>query len=132
MDERIRSGLKELRGFGIGLGVFLCFFALLSWRRGTGAWRWELPVAGLSWLLAAFAPSAFGPLYRLWMPAALFLGKVNTYVFLSSFYWFTLTPYAWFLKLLGNRMLDLELRDRDSYWVPKEPVESLDAYRRQF
>lgn len=129
MDERIRSGLKELRLFGLGFGASFGVLAFRSWRHEGTAWPYLLGVMGALWLLAAAAPKALSPLHHVlsrlvttWLPTA----------FLYNFYWFTFTPYAWLMRAFGVPMLDLKLRDRDSYWVPKEPVESLDAYRRQF
>jgi len=123
MDERIRSGLKELRLFALGFGASF----------GVLAWRLDKPslygVMAALWLLGAVYPKALSPLHHVlqsalvkWMPTA----------FLYNFYWFTLTPYAWVLRVFGTPMLDEKLDGRATYWVAKEPVESLDAYRRQF
>lgn len=132
MDERIRAGLKEHRGFGAGLGFVLGLLAFFTWRRTSAAAPWCLGGALVCWTLAWLAPSAFGPIYRLWMPPALWLGRVNTSVLLGLFYYLVLTPYALLLRALGARLLDLKMRDHGSYWVPKDPPEGLDAYRRQF
>lgn len=129
MDERIRSGLKELRLFGLGFGASFGIFAWRSWRHEGTAWPWLLGVMAALWLLAAVAPRALTPLHHVlssmlvrWMPT----------LFLYNFYWFTFTPYAWLVRLCGVPLLDLKLRDRDSYWVLKEPGQDLDGYRRQF
>jgi hypothetical protein len=129
MDERVRSGLKELRLFGLGFGASFGVLAWRSWRHGGEAWPWLLGVMGALWLLAASEPRALSPLHHVlsslvvrWLPSA----------FLHSFYWLVFTPYAWLVRLLGTSLLDTKLRDRDSYWVPKAPNADLDAYRRQF
>ncbi|MBI4376614.1 MAG: hypothetical protein HY549_09220 [Elusimicrobia bacterium] len=137
MDERIRPGLKpdlkrDLRPFGLGLAAFLLLFTALAWRKGNPIWRWELAGAFLSATLALLRPAAFGPIYRVWMPVALFLGRVNTAVLMGVFYYLIMTPYALLLKALAGDLLDERLRDRDSYWKPAARRKDLTSYRRQF
>lgn len=139
MDEGIRPGLKakkpsfkDLRAFGLGLGCLLAFFGFLAWRKGSPKAPWELGAAVLSAALAAIRPMFLRPVYKIWMPAALFLGKANTFLLLSLFYYLIITPYALLLRLCGTRMLDLSFENRDSYWQSKEPPEGLKCYERQF
>ncbi len=70
--------------------------------------------------------------YRIWMSMALFLGRVNTFLLLSLFYYLIITPYALLLRLCGAQMLDLRFKDRDSYWRAKEPSKGLEDYQGQF
>lgn len=128
MDEGIRSGLKELRLFGLGFGGMWAMLALRSWRHGGQAWPWLLGVMGLIWLLAAALPKALTPLHYVmssllmrWMPAA----------FLFFFFYLVLTPYALLLRALGTKFLDTGFRDRQTYWQPKEPADPA-SYRHQF
>ena len=139
MDEAVRPGLKskdpslkDLRVFGLGLGCLLSFFGFLAWRKGSPRAPWEMGAAALSSALALIRPSVLLPVYKTWMPAALFLGKVNTYLFLCLFYYLIITPYALLLRLCGMEMLDLRFKDRDSYWRTKEPTEGIKNYQRQF
>jgi hypothetical protein len=139
MDEGIRPGLKtagpslkDLRVFGLGLGCLLAFFGFLAWRKGSPKASWEMGAAALSAVLALFRPAGLLPVYKVWMPAALFLGKANTFLFLSLFYYLIITPYALLLRLCGMEMLDLRFKDRDSYWRAKEPSKEREDYQRQF
>lgn len=131
MDERVRARLAY-RGFGTGLSLFLCLFAFLSWRKGGAAWQWELPVAALSALLAWLSPNAFGPIYRVWMPVALFLGRINTKILMGIIYYLILSPYALVLRAFGMRPLDMGTQERETYWKTKEPRDATISLRRQF
>lgn len=141
MDEGIRAGLsgmaparraKVLRDFGLGLAFFLALFASLAWRKHSPKAPWELLAAVVSAAAALTAPRVFAPLYNVWMPAALFLGRVNTYVALVLLYYLVIAPYALVMRLFGARLLDEKLGDAESYWRPKAPGPGLKAYERQF
>ena len=131
MDERVRARLAY-RGFGTGLALFLCLFAFLSWRKAGVAWHWELPVAAVSALLAWLAPQAFGPIYRVWMPVALFLGRVNTKILMGIIYYLVISPYALLLRAFGLRPLDMGQKKRETYWTTKQPRDAAISLRRQF
>lgn len=116
---------RALRGFGIGLGLILFF---LAWR-GRAQGRPDLLAAlgGASLALAATWPRFFGPVYRVWMPVAGVLARVNLWLLCAILYYLVVTPYGLFLRALGLSPLALKLREKDSYWEEKparDPVES--------
>ncbi len=141
MDEGIHAGLsgltpaarrKALRDFGLGLAVVLWLFAAFAWRKGSPKAAWEFAAGLVSAAAALTTPGFFAPIYGVWMPAALFLGRVNTRLILALLYYLVITPYALVLRLCGMRLLDEKMRDAESYWRPKEPRAGLKAYERQF
>lgn len=131
MEENTRPGLKELRVFGGGLGLLAVVLGVLHWREHRG-FPWQLPWAAAIWFLALVVPDVFEPLYRLWKPAATKLARLLGRTFLALFFYGVLTPYSWLLKLCRVRLLDLKLRDRDSYWVVRAEPRSPDSYRGEF
>jgi len=122
---------RALRGFGIGLGIVLLVFA---WRARGDAESSGM-IAGLaaaSVLLALARPSAFGPAYRLWMPVARFLARVNLRLVCGILYYLVVTPNGLLLRALGLRPLELKLRGKDSYWEEKPPSDPVESTRRIF
>lgn len=114
---------RALRGFGIGLGLILLYFA---WR---GRWRPDIlaNLGGMCLALVATAPHLFRPLFRVWMPVVGVLARVNLWLVCGILYYLVVTPWGLFLRALGLRPLELRLRTGDSYWevVPaRDPAES--------
>lgn len=122
---------RALRGFGIGLGAVLTFFAWRSWRSSGVVPPWA-GLVPLSWALAALAPAAFGPVYGPWMRVVAVLARVNLWVVCGLLYYAVITPYAAVLRAFGARPLELGLRERDSYWDEKPPRDPAESAERLF
>ncbi len=119
---------RALRGFGIGLGLLLFFFAWRGHHRPA-----LLPLGAVSLALGAVLPSALRPLYRLWMPVAGVLGAINLWLICGALYYLVVTPYALLLRLCGWRALDDGFeRGAATYWTDKEPREAAESSRRIF
>ena len=135
MDEDLRLGLDprrdraRLRDFGRGLAIVLALAALLAWRRHSPKAPWDLGAAALSATLSRLRPAFFSPLYRLWMPVARALARVNTFLLLGLFYYAVLTPCALLRRLLGGATAP---RPGESYWIPREKAEPRRDCARQF
>ena len=130
----IKSTRKDLRKFGLTLGIF---FGLL------GAWiLWRhrhlnlyLFIASGSFLfLAAIAPILLKPVQRLWMGVALLIGWVMTRVILIFLFYVVVTPLGFFARLSGKDFLDRSFdRTRESYWIDRKKTnDSKDDYEKQF
>lgn len=66
------------------------------------------------------------------MAFARFLGKINTFIFLTIFYFLIVGPIAIFLKLVKKDLLDIKISDqKESYWIKKDEPEST-YYEHQF
>lgn len=122
---------RALGGFGLGLGILLLVFA---WRaRAHGHSPAALAVlACASALLSRVRPSAFGPLYRVWMPAAAVLARANLWLVCGILYYLVVTPYGLLLRALGLSPLALKLREKDSYWEEKPPRDPVESSRNIF
>ena len=59
-------------------------------------------------------------LYRAWMKFAHFIGKINTAILLTLFYWVCLAIAKLVTVLLRKDLLDTRGRDRSSYWRKRE------------
>ena len=62
----------------------------------------------------------FRPVYRVWMKFAHFIGKINTAILLTLFY-FLFLSIAKLVTVLGRKdLLDERPGDRASYWRKRE------------
>ncbi len=118
-----RLSRAELRRFGFTLGVpFGLLAAVSAWRGHTVA---PATLGGLTATLAILAligPGLLHPVYRGWMAMAQGLGWFNTRLLISVVYFLMMTPIGLVMRLIGRDPLARRLRDRESYWIPRQPA----------
>lgn len=109
---------RELRNFGLSLGVVcLLWAAILGWRGHTGALPWLLGAAPVLALLALVAPVALWPIHKVWMPVAKGIARALTWLLLTLVFYTIFTAYGVILKLIRKDPLDRRFeKDRNSYW----------------
>ena len=107
---------KDLRNLGL---VFLMALGLIGaivwWKGGPSGPYWVgagvlLGLWGLVW------PAGLKPVYRVWMTLAIILGFFVSRLLLSVIFYFVVTPIGLMMRMIGKDLLDLKLKDRDSYW----------------
>jgi hypothetical protein len=108
---------RELRQFGLGLGVLLCLVA--------GALLWNGHRFGFLFVLAgALLAVAFWcdwpgirSFYVAWMKLAMIMARIMTTLLLTLMYVLVLTPIALLGRLCGQKFVERGFREeRDSYW----------------
>ena len=119
----IRSGTRELRRFGVVVGmVFGLLGGLLTWR-GKDFGVYFLAVFAVLLLLGLALPKVLRPLHKAWMTLAMVMGWFMTRVILHLLFYLVVTPTALLGRLFGKQFLDLRFDGKaDSYWIPKESV----------
>ncbi|MFH1221204.1 MAG: SxtJ family membrane protein [Candidatus Eisenbacteria bacterium] len=132
--SQIKSDRKELRKFGLTVGIaFAALGAFLLWR-GRAYYPYFFGLGGALVLLGLVAPGLLKRAHRVWMSLALVLGWVMTRVILSLLFYLAFTPIGLVAKLLGKRFLRPK-RDgaEDTYWVRRVPAKpDRTRYEKQF
>jgi len=132
--KSLKTGKRELRKFGLLVGVVLLGLGVLLLLRG----KWlgpYLAVPGIALMvLGAALPAALKYVYLAWMSAAFVVGFVVSHVILTLFFYLVITPTGLLARLLGRDFLHLHLdRKAASYWVRRPPASKApEAYERQF
>ena len=133
LDEikKIKSGKKELREFGIVMGVvFGIFTGFLFWRH-----RPYFRPASLSifhFIFAFFLPAALKPLQKIWMTIGIMMGFVMSRVILTVLFYLLLSPLALISRLSGKKYLDLAFHKPDpTYWNPVNAKKEKEYYENQ-
>ena len=108
---------KELRQFGVGLGLLLSVAGIvLLWRGRTLGWGLCL-FAPLVTLACRYAWPGVLPLFAIWMKGARAMQRVMTALLLTLIFFAVLTPMALLAKLCGQHFIDRVFRTRrESYW----------------
>ncbi|MFC1679532.1 SxtJ family membrane protein [Elusimicrobiota bacterium] len=124
--------LKDLRVFGVGLGVVLSVFGALAWRKAAPSMPYLFAVAAVMALWGLIAPGSLVHVYRPWMKVVGVIGAINQFLLMGLVFYLIITPYSMVLKLLGKDLLDERLNTGESYWKAREPITDPKAYERQF
>ena len=113
---------KELRNFGLSLGVVCLLWAGFLWWRGhLGPIRWLVGASPILVLLALTAPIALHPIHRVWMPVARGIARGLTWLLLTLVFYLVFTPYGIVMRALGKDLLRCRIdRDRPSYWISRD------------
>ena len=132
--KKIKSGKRELRQFGITMGVVLALLAgLLFWREKEYS-RYFLTFSLMFFLIGWVLPVLLKPLHKLWMTVALLIGWCVTRLILIILFYLVVTPIGLLTRLCGKDFLDIKgKKNATSYWVPRKPTKwDKTHYENQF
>ncbi len=132
--KKIKSGPKELRNFGMTLGIALGVLGCLFLWRGKAFYVYFFIIAA-AFLLAAFTVrSILKPFQKVWMSLSILLGWCMTRVILVILFYGILTPIGLIARLCGKDFLDKKIdRHANSYWVLRTaPAPDKKSYEQQF
>jgi hypothetical protein len=132
--RNIKSGKRELRKFGITVGISLGLLGGLFLWRGRDYYSYFLVISAALLLLGFAVPILLRPIYKVWMTCAILMGWFMTRVILCVLFYLVVTPTGFLARLFGKVFLDLKFnRNVDSYWINKESKEfERSEYERQF
>lgn len=126
---------RELRRFGITLGIILSVIATIQLLKGhTRVYPWLYTGSALGFVLAIFIPDTLKPIYFVFTKIAHVIGTIITRLFLAVVFYVILTPVGLIAKLFGKSFLDINWKNKPTtYWIKKEqPMEGIERYERQF
>lgn len=131
--RNIKSGRRELRKFGLTMGIVLLLLGGFTWWRGKDYYCYFLGTSGVFLFLALVIPSALKPINKMWMTLAILMSWVMTRVILSILFYLGITPMGFLARLFGKDFLGLKFNKQTvkSYWIPKEKVKDKN-YEKQF
>lgn len=136
LDEirSIKSEKRDLKNFGITIGIALGILTSFLWWKGKDTYTVIGIISLVFIILGLIMPAVLKPLQRAWMAFAVILGWVMTRLILSVLFFVVFTSIGFLAKLFGKKFLDLEYNNAsESYWIKREPrpFNSKD-YERQF
>jgi len=132
--EKLDFAPKNLRKFGITLGIAFAVIGLIVFVRAKQSVIPTPIISGLFFILAFTAPAALKPVYIFWMRIAFILSWINTRIILIIIFYLFFMPIALALKLFRVDLLDNKIdKNKPTYWKKKEEAgtDKL-SYQRQF
>ena len=132
--KSIRSGKKELRQFGIIIGIACGLLGVLLWWRGKTYYSYSFIIAAAFFFLGFTLPAALKPFHKVWMTISILMGWLMTRVILIILFYGILTPIGLIGRLCGKDFLDIKLNKKaPSYWVLRGKQEhDKKSYEQQF
>lgn len=131
--QEIKSTRKELREFGIVMGVFFGLIAAFLFWKGRN--YLPLTVLATGFLILGFiAPFTLKPLQRVWMALAVTIGWFMSRLILSAVFFLVITPLSLALRLTGKKFLEMGFRTSEpTYWISKVGEElPKERYEKQY
>jgi len=132
--KNIKSSKKELRQFGIVMGVAFGLLGILFLWRHKGYYPYLFVVSAVFFIFGIALPVILKPVQKIWMSVAILIGHVVTRVILSILFFLVLTPMGLIARLFGKQFLNLKIdKSQKSYWNYREAKELKQSnYERQF
>ena len=131
--KNIESDTKNLKKFGITIGMILLIFGIFFWFNNNDVYVHFLIFSVLFIIISLIFPIILRPLQKLWMGTALIIGYIISRIILSIFFYFVITPVALILRLSKRNFLDIKLKDKESYWILKdEKINEKSSYEKQY
>lgn len=110
------------RSFGLVLSIAFLLVALAPLLSGRSIRVWSLGVALAFGIAALAAPTALGPLNRVWMKFGLLLHRIVSPVILGIMFFLVVTPMGMVMRVLRKDPLRLRQdHEARTYWVERTP-----------
>ena len=132
--KSIKSEKKELRQFGITIGIVLSLLGVLFLWREKDWYAYLFIISILFLFLGSVLPLLLKPIHKIWMSVAILLGWLITRIILCVLFLLVVTPIGLCARLSGNDFLNLKFNSNvNSYWIPRKHIK-LDKknYENQF
>lgn len=123
--KNIKSDKKELRKFGVTVGIVLILISLLFlfvWNNET-----VFTVLSISGSVLIFfgilLPKVLFPVHKIWMAFAVVLGFIMTRIILSILFYIIVTLVGMIAKIFRKDFLDKRIdKNKKSYWHQRETI----------
>ena len=132
--KSIKSDKKELRQFGITIGIILSLLGVLFLWRDKDWYTYLFIVSVVFLFFGLFIPILLKPIHKIWMTLAVLLGWVVTRAIMIILFYLLVTPIALLARLFGKEFLDTKFnRNVNSYWIPRKAIKyDKGNYENQF
>ena len=113
----IKSARKDLRNFGLTVGIALGVISGMLWWWEKPPYPYFLAVGVTLVMLGLAVPQLLKPLQKAWMTLAVILGWVMTRVILFAFFYFAFTLVGLIGRIFGKQFLSIKGKvDKSSQW----------------
>ena len=131
--KNIKSEKKDLRNFGITIGLILLVIAGYLFFKEKESFQMFITIGFTLLFISFIIPVVFKPVFLIWMSFATILGWFMTHVILSLLYYTIITPIGVISRLFGKQFLELKWdQSKESYWNKRLVEGNNNDYKKQF
>ena len=132
--RNIKSGIKELRQFGIAISIVTCILGGLFLFREKDFFFYFFIASFIFLCLGLSYPQLLKPIQKGWMTLTIIIGWLLTRTILLVLFYSVVTPLGICARIFTQRLLDTKYdKTALSYWIPKAPLpENKQTYENQF
>ena len=132
--KKIKSGGKELRQFGITMGIVLALLAGLLFWREKDYYLYLLILSLMFFFIGLTLSVLLKPVHKIWMTLAILMGWFVTRLIMIILFYLMVTPIGFLARLCGKDFLDTKFKKNvNSYWVPRKTIKfDKTNYENQF
>ena len=132
--KNIKSTRKELKEFGLTIGIILIILGAVGLWRGKDIAIYFLGIGILFITLGITLPSILKPLQKVWMGFSVVVGFFMSRVILCILFYAVLTPMGLITKLLRKDILDQSIqKEKNSYWHDRSAeIKDIKSYENQY
>ncbi|MEW6009469.1 MAG: hypothetical protein AB1629_07540 [Candidatus Omnitrophota bacterium] len=129
----MKDEIKEIRTTIFAIIIFLSLISLKAFKSAKlNVYFCLISLALIFFTLALLRPKFLKPVFLAWTSLfKIILGLLTSIILMLCFY-IIISPIGIFLRLFGKDLLDLKLKDRNSYWHKHEEEPVKDRYLKQF
>ena len=132
--KNIKSGKKDLRKFGITVGIVTGALALLFFWRQKESASWFLIISITLLFFGITLPFVLKPIQKIWMSLAVIIGWFVTRVILIILFYLVVTPLGLIARMFAKDSLGMRFDEgARTYWIPKDYTKiDKKSYENQF
>ena len=132
--KNIKSTKKELREFGLTIGIILVILGSIALWRNKDIYPYFLGIGTTFIVLGLTFYKILLPLQKIWMGLSLVIGFFVSRIILSILYFLVITPIGLAMRLFKKDIIDQKInRNADSYWHKRndQPKDKM-SYENQY
>tara|TARA_B100001250_G_scaffold411494_1_gene440282 strand:+ start:3377 stop:3790 length:414 start_codon:yes stop_codon:yes gene_type:complete len=132
--KKIKTSKKDIRNFGITIGIVLLVIAGLLFYKEKDSFQIFIYLSGSFFGLGIIFPVLLRPIYISWMIFSIVLGWFMTKLILSLIFYLVITPIGLILKIIGKDLLELKKQEvNESFWnLRNSEFQQNQNYEKQF
>lgn len=132
--KNIKSEKKDLRNFGLIVGVALIIISFLIFKKRINIINYSVPLGFILIILGLIYPTILKPLQKIWMMISVILGFFMTRIIIFILFVIAFIPLSFALKIFNKKLIDVSINKRKkSYWVYREAKKiNVSDYEKQY
>ena len=131
--RNIKSGKKQLREFGLTIGIILVILGGVALWREKAVYPYFFTIGTLFMIIGLLLQQVLKPLQKIWMGFSIIIGFFVSRLILTALFFVVITPIGVMARIFGKDLLDQRInKGEGSYWQERTDTKSKESYENQY